>query len=81
MVCIDAVSTFNKLKLAHCVSVAGYGLEPLRGSTAWRRIDLSLVGRFESPDTEGEAMLSELWMRLLMGSQTMNVIPLWLLAR
>ena len=59
LVCIDAVHTLNQLKLAHCVNVVGHGLEPIRGSTVLRQIDLYLVGRFESPKIRGEVLLSE----------------------
>ena len=59
LVCIDAVHTVTKLKLAHCVNIIGHGLAPLQGSTVLRQIDLSLVARFESPDIAGEVWLEE----------------------
>ena len=58
LVCIDAVHTLKKLKLAHCFNIVGHGLEPLRGSTSLRQVDLSLVGRFEGPKIEAETLLS-----------------------
>jgi hypothetical protein len=48
LTCIDAVHNLKDLKLTHCLNVIGYGLEPLRGSSALEKIDLSLVARHES---------------------------------
>jgi hypothetical protein len=37
------------LRLADCFRIEGHGPEPLRGSRELAAIDLSLVGRYESP--------------------------------
>ncbi|KAK1740855.1 hypothetical protein QTG54_008107 [Skeletonema marinoi] len=47
--CIDAVNKVKKLKLTNCINITGVGLEPLRGSTIIEQIDLSLVGKHQSP--------------------------------
>ena len=60
LVCFDAKSTVKVLKLVGCLNIIGWGLEPLRGSRIIRQLDLSLVGRFESPIIEGGSpLLSE----------------------
>ena len=46
---IDAVNNLKRLRLTNCINISGVGLEPLRGSTIIRKIDLSLVGDHESP--------------------------------
>ena len=53
--CIDAANKVKRLSLAHCVNITGTCLEPLYGSSVIEQIDLSLVGRHESP------ALLELW--------------------
>lgn len=58
LVCIDAVNNVESLKLTSCLGIVGSGLEPLRGSTALERIDLSLVGRHESPIISPEPPIS-----------------------
>jgi hypothetical protein len=45
LLCVDAVNTVQRLKLANCIGITGVGLEPLRGSTMIEQIDLSLVGK------------------------------------
>ena len=49
LMCIDAVNKLKTLKLANCTKITGTCLEPLRGSTMIEQIDLSLVGKNESP--------------------------------
>ena len=49
LICIDAVNKLKTLKLTNCLHITGAGLEPLRGSTMIKQIDLSLVGKNESP--------------------------------
>jgi hypothetical protein len=49
LICIDAVNRVKKLKLTNCIHIKGVGLEPLRGSTIIEQIDLSLVGKHQSP--------------------------------
>jgi hypothetical protein len=49
LVCIDAVNKVKRLKLTNCVNITGAGSEPLRGSTIIQQIDLSLVGKNQSP--------------------------------
>eukprot|EP00985_Skeletonema_marinoi_P006090 scaffold2644_cov78-Skeletonema_marinoi.AAC.3 len=49
LICIDAVNRVKKLKLTNCINITGAGLEPLRGSTIIEQIDLSLVGKHQSP--------------------------------
>lgn len=46
-----------RLKLTHCFSVVGHGLEPLRGSTVLERIDLGLVRTFEVPIALDDALI------------------------
>ena len=45
---IDAASNVESLYLSWCHFLTGRGLEPLSGSTALRRIDISLAGRKSS---------------------------------
>jgi len=59
LLCIDSVNKLEKLMLAGCVNITGRGLEPLRGSVILKQIDLSLVGRHESPHMESEPIISE----------------------
>ncbi|KAK1740851.1 hypothetical protein QTG54_008103 [Skeletonema marinoi] len=47
--CIDAANRVKKLKLTNCIHITGAGLEPLRGSSIIEQIDLSLVGKHQSP--------------------------------
>jgi len=49
LLCIDAVNRLKRLKLTNCINITGVGLEPLRGSTIIEQIDLSLVGKHQSP--------------------------------
>ncbi|KAL7534264.1 hypothetical protein ACHAXR_007306, partial [Thalassiosira sp. AJA248-18] len=42
LMCIDARNTLKSLELTLCDHITGSGLEPLRGTTALERIDLSL---------------------------------------
>ncbi|KAK1740839.1 hypothetical protein QTG54_008091 [Skeletonema marinoi] len=49
LMCIDAVNRVKKLKLTNCINITGAGLEPLRRSTIIEQIDLSLVGKHQSP--------------------------------
>lgn len=58
LACIDATNYLKSLKLAGCVNITGYGLEPLRHSSI-QHIDLSLVKQHENPFLESEPMLSE----------------------
>jgi hypothetical protein len=59
LVTIDAVNTVKVLKLTNCYGMTGAGLEPLRGSTVLKLLDLSLVSRHENPRLEVETMISE----------------------
>jgi len=56
---IDAVNNLRILKLAGCVNITGRGLDVLRSSNEIQQIDLSLVGKHESPLIEPEPLLSE----------------------
>jgi len=56
---IDAVNNLHILKLAGCVNISGSGLDTLRSSVAIEQIDLSLVGKHESPIIEPEPLLFE----------------------
>ncbi|KAL9189575.1 hypothetical protein ACHAXT_009250 [Thalassiosira profunda] len=47
--CLAARDNLRFLQLTHCVGITGSGLEPLRGSTLLKQIDLSLVEQHESP--------------------------------
>ena len=57
--CIDAVNNVKILKLAGCVNITGSGLDLLRSSRSIQQIDLSLVGKHESPVLEPEPKISE----------------------
>ena len=56
---IDAVNDLHILKLAGCVNISGIGLNVLRSSVVIKQIDLSLVGKHESPLIEPDPLLSE----------------------
>ena len=56
--CVDAANKLKVLKLAGCVNITGRGLDILR-SAALEQIDLSLVGKHESPKIEPEPSLLE----------------------
>jgi len=43
LVCIDAVSNLEILRLPHCINVRGDGLSPLSGSIVLKKADLSIV--------------------------------------
>ena len=55
----DVNSKLTVLKLASCVNITGSGLNILRSSFAIKQIDLSLVGKHESPLLEPEPLLSQ----------------------
>ena len=44
---ICAVDNLKEFKLTNCYRIIGHGLDPLRGSTLLKKIDLSLVDRFD----------------------------------
>ena len=50
LLAIDGVHKIKSLKFTNCFGITGSGLEPLRESVVLERIDLSLVGDYESPD-------------------------------
>jgi len=52
------VNTVKRLKLTNCIGITGVGLEPLRGSTMIEQIDLSLVGKHQSPEIDPEPPIS-----------------------
>ena len=58
IICIDGINNIKTLKLAGCVNITGRGLHPLN-TAALEQIDLSLVGKHESPVIEPEPLLSE----------------------
>ena len=58
LICIDGINNIKTLKLAGCVNITGRGLHPLN-TAALEQIDLSLVGKHESPDIEPEPLLCE----------------------
>jgi hypothetical protein len=47
---INAANKLKKLLLTNCTNITGAGIRPLRGSTTIEQIDLSLVGKFQSPN-------------------------------
>lgn len=49
LICVDALNKTRSLKLTNCLGITGAGLEPIRGSIVLERIDLSLVGDYQSP--------------------------------
>ena len=55
---IDAVNNLKILKLAGCVNIRGNGFDTLSTATAIQQIDLSLVGKHESPILELKPLLS-----------------------
>jgi hypothetical protein len=55
---IDAVHNVKKLKLTNCTNLTGVGLGPLRGSIIIQQIDLSLVGKHQSPEIDPEPPIS-----------------------
>ena len=55
---IDAVNSLRILKLGGCVKIRGNGLDTLCTATAIQQIDLSLVGKHESPILELKPLLS-----------------------
>lgn len=57
--CVDAVNNLRILKLAGCVNFTGSGLDVLRSSVVIQQIDLSLVGKHESPLVIPEPLLAE----------------------
>lgn len=58
LLCIDAVNQLKTLKLTNCINITGAGLEPIRGSTIIEQIDLSLVGKNQSPQLEPQPPIS-----------------------
>ncbi len=58
LLCVDAVNTVKRLKLANCISITGVGLEPLRGSIMIEQIDLSLVGKHQIAEIDPEPSIS-----------------------
>lgn len=47
---IDAVNRLKSLNLTHLSGVLGHGLEPLRGSSVLKRLDLSIAEKHQSRD-------------------------------
>eukprot|EP00986_Skeletonema_menzelii_P018661 scaffold26675_cov182-Skeletonema_menzelii.AAC.3 len=58
LLCIDAVDSVKRLKLANCTNITGTCLEPLRGSFIIEQIDLSLVGDSQSTKLDPEPPIS-----------------------
>ena len=58
LLCVDAVNTVKRLKLANCIGITGVGLEPLRGPIIIQQIDLSLVEKQMSPSIDPEPPIS-----------------------
>lgn len=58
LMCIDA--SHHMKKLTDCYHITGRCLEPLRNSTVLEQLDLSLVGRHESPDIQRPVVLSDI---------------------
>ena len=56
---IDAINNLKILKLGGCVNISGSGIGVLGSSIVIQQIDLSLVGKHESPLIEPEPLLSE----------------------
>ena len=46
---INAHDVLKRLKLCGCINITGRGLIPLRDSVVLEQIDISLVGKYESP--------------------------------
>ena len=57
--CIDAKNDLKRLNLTHCFSIAGQGLEPLRGSVVLEKLDLGLVRQMQLPQAFTDLQLSE----------------------
>lgn len=56
---IDAPANLKSLKLAGCIGITGRCLAPLRKSVRLEQLDLSLVGKHESPNIWPEPRISE----------------------
>ncbi|KAL9185970.1 hypothetical protein ACHAXT_005208 [Thalassiosira profunda] len=56
---VGSTSKIEVVELTHCIGMHGYGLEPLRCSLHLRQLDLSLVGRKESPNLNPEPAILE----------------------
>jgi hypothetical protein len=50
LVHINAANKLKILLLTNCTNITGSGLSPLSGSTSLEELDLSLVGKFQSPE-------------------------------
>jgi len=57
LISINATQNLRILKLTNCTNIIGHGLDPLRDVETLKLIDLSLVGKYESPETGSESML------------------------
>ena len=57
LVCIDGASNVESVHLSACHRLTGSGLAPLSGSTALRRIDISLVNSYHCFGTDVECSL------------------------
>jgi len=50
LVCINAQHNLKRLNLTHCFNIIGYGLQPLRSSTTFEKLDLGLGQQCEIPN-------------------------------
>ena len=56
---INAKSRLERLKLAGLVNMSGKGLNPIRGSTKLKQIDLSLLGKYDASPPAETSNISE----------------------
>lgn len=57
--CISAQDVLKKIMLAGCINVEGHGLGPLRNSAVLELIDISIIGKYETPYIRTEPKISE----------------------
>ena len=57
--CISAHDVLKKLQLAGCIDIIGHGLNPLQNSAVLELIDISIVGKYETPYNRTEPKISE----------------------
>ena len=54
LISTNAIAKLKKLKLTHCSQIIGSALEPLRGSLVLEQLDLSQVGQYDYPFSNGQ---------------------------
>ena len=54
LISTNDIAKLKKLKLTHCSQIIGSALEPLRGSLVLEQLDLSQVGQYDYPFSNGQ---------------------------